>query len=110
MTPYRFRISNDRAPPPSAKVLVASFLQSSPPVYDGSRLLYLKAGADPLDNPRRVLNRMKVGDNVLFPASPAQFPVIRARLVSASKLLGRRFVTHGETSADHSGLRVWRII
>lgn len=109
MTFYRFRISNDRPPPPSAKVSVSAFLQATAPVYDDSRCLYLKAKADPLDNPRRVLRHLRIGDNVLFPARPDQFLLLRARLSSASKLMGRRFITRGEPSATSPGLRVWRI-
>ena len=112
MTEYRFRISNDREPPTCSRTIVASFLGLDAPLpYDGDRVVYLKAGPDPLAAPRRVLRRMRVGDNVFFPVSREASHGFRARLNSASKLQGTTHVTRFVTDEVSGlvGLRVWRI-
>lgn len=111
MTEYRFRIANDRPVPPCKKDLLLSLLRDEPIVTDGSRIVYLKAGPDPLAAPRRVLRRMRVGDNVFFPVSREASHGFRARLNSASKLQGTTHVTRFVTDEVSGlvGLRVWRI-
>ena len=104
------RIANDIPAPRTEKVFARTLALGPLPEAAGDRVLYLRprAGEGLLDSPRRVLRRMRVGDNAFFPLSGDVRP-FRARLTSAAKLQGFEITTKLSEFAGVSGLRVWRI-
>lgn len=110
MTPFHsFRIANDRPLPASYNVTRRVLLLDEPLLIDGSRLSYLKAGDDPLSFPRRVLRRLKAGDNTFFPVPVSAHASFRPRLISAAKTQGITVATQADEDRGHSGIRVWRM-
>ena len=95
------RISNDLPVPHSTKSFACRIENGEFPLADGSRLLFVKAG--PL---RKILRKLRVGDNALFPLEGEDPVLVRSRLFSASRLEGITILSRAEGKA---GLRIWRI-
>ena len=110
MTPFHsFRIANDRPLPAYHRITLRLMLLDEPLLIDGSRLSYLKAGDDPLSFPRRVLRRLKAGDNTFFPVPVSAHASFRPRLISAAKTQGINIATQADEERGHPGIRVWRM-
>jgi len=110
MPPFHsFRIANDRPLPARYSTTLRIMLLDEPLRIDGSRLSYLKAGDDPLSFPRRVLRRLKAGDNTFFPVPVSAHASFRPRLISAAKTQGINIATQADEDRGHPGIRVWRM-
>lgn len=110
MTPFHsFRIANDRPLPARYRTTLRLMLLDEPLLIDGSRLSYIKAGDDPLSFPRRILRRLKAGDNTFFPVPVSAHVSVRPRLISAAKTQGITIVTQADEERGHPGIRVWRM-
>ena len=107
----KIRISNDRDPPMCQKVF-AQIIEHGPfPEPTGDRLLFVRPlkGETVLSHPRRVLQRMKVGDNAFFPVLPQGANGLRSRIAGAAKLQGFGITSRTDVVDGLSGLRIWRI-
>ena len=99
----QLRISNDRPVPHSAKSFAYRIEQGGYPVTDGSRLLFVKPAPA-----RRLLRRLRVGDNIFLPYGDEEPVLLRARMFSAAKLLGMGVCSKTDDVGGVLGLRLWR--
>lgn len=105
------RISNDHPIPMSKRVRAHTIEHGPFPAPASDRVVFVRPlrGEELLSNPRRVLQRMRVGDNAFFPVLPQDANSFRSRVLSAAKIQGVEIVSRADTYAGLYGLRIWRI-